>query len=199
MDNRIIKIISPLGKSNAKLKTNAASFDDIANKIKSALGIDGFENLKAIISKNGQDDGNKKDLRGLALPEGDITIFLTQDKTTNGLSKAQQIEECQARLDKAIKAKKGGVAAIRAELEALKGGKSTSVKEEKPKTAPKTTPAKKVAKTPEKPVKKGTPKPTPTPKKDEGVYVEVLSSDECIPAHEVEKMMKHNLKVRRRY
>jgi hypothetical protein len=170
MEVRLVKILSPIGKPSVTLRTDRTSFDAIANDVKRVLGVQSFENLKAIISVNNGDDGVKRDLRGLNLPAGDIKIYLTQDKTKNGLSKAQQIANCEERLAKAIRAKKGGVRELREQLAVLKG----ESKGEPKKVAP----------------KKET-KPTD--------ICEVVSINDCIPVEEVQTLIDHNLSTRRRY
>lgn len=217
MELRIVKILSPIGKPSVTLKTDAESFDAIANNVKKALGIDSFENLKAIISINNSDDGVKRELRGLELAPGDIRLYLTQDKTSNGLSKAEQIAECEARLEKTIRLRKGGVGKVREELAALKGesiqtkpliSKATKreifvekIKKESSKKElkqgnflkeieEKLKETQEQLKAAEKKLKELEKSKTPT--------CEIISTEECIPVDEVDTLMHYNLKVRRK-
>lgn len=113
MENRKITIYSPIGRPKLVIKTDANHFSLIREQVRQALGIPSFENLKAIFDRETRVemgyDVDKINLDNLELPNRELSIYLTQDKTSNGfdLEKGKnRINELEIRIEKARKHKK---------------------------------------------------------------------------------------------
>lgn len=113
MENRKITIYSPIGRPKLVIKTDANHFSLIREQVRQALGIPSFENLKAIFDRETRVamgyDVDKINLDNLELPNRELSIYLTQDKTSNGfdLEKGKnKINELEIRIEKARKHKK---------------------------------------------------------------------------------------------
>lgn len=113
MENRKITIYSPIGRPKLVIKTDANHFSLIREQVRQALGIPSFENLKAIFDRETRVamgyDVNKINLDNLELPNRELSIYLTQDKTSNGFDLEEgknRINELEIRIEKARKHKK---------------------------------------------------------------------------------------------
>lgn len=113
MENRKITIYSPIGRPKLVIKTDANHFSLIREQVRQALGIPSFENLKAIFDRETRVamgyDVDKINLDNLELPNRELSIYLTQDKTSNGFDCEEgknRINELEIRIEKARKHKK---------------------------------------------------------------------------------------------
>lgn len=113
MENRKITIYSPIGRPKLVIKTDANHFSLIREQVRQALGIPSFENLKAIFDRETRVamgyDVDKINLDNLELPNRELSIYLTQDKTSNGFDYEEgkkRINELEIRIEKARKHKK---------------------------------------------------------------------------------------------
>ena len=113
MENRKITIYSPIGRPKLVIKTDANHFSLIREQVRQALGIPSFENLKAIFDRETRVamgyDVNKINLDNLELPNRELSIYLTQDKTSNGFDLEEgknRINELEIKIEKARKHKK---------------------------------------------------------------------------------------------
>lgn len=114
MENRKITIYSPIGRPKLVVETDANHFSLIREQVRQALGIPSFENLKAIFDRETRDamgyDVNKISLDNLELPNRELSIYLTQDKTSNGFEDEEElqnrIDELEVRIAKARKNRK---------------------------------------------------------------------------------------------
>lgn len=113
MENRKITIYSPIGRPKLVIKTDANHFSLIREQVRQALGIPSFENLKAIFDRETRVamgyDVDKINLDNLELPNRELSIYLTQDKTSNGFDLEEgenRINELEIRIEKARKHKK---------------------------------------------------------------------------------------------
>ena len=114
MENRKITIYSPIGRPKLVIKTDANHFSLIREQVRQALGIPSFENLKALFDKETRDamgyDVDKISLDNLELPNRELSIYLTQDKTSNGFEDEEElqnrIDELELRIEKARKNKR---------------------------------------------------------------------------------------------
>lgn len=113
MENRKITIYSPIGRPKLVIKTDANHFSLIREQVRQALSIPSFENLKAIFDRETRVamgyDVDKINLDNLELPNRELSIYLTQDKTSNGFDYEEgknRINELEIRIEKARKHKK---------------------------------------------------------------------------------------------
>ena len=114
MENRKITIYSPIGRPKLVIKTDANHFSLIREQVRQALGIPSFENLKALFDRETRDamgyDIDKISLDNLELPNRELSIYLTQDKTSNGFEDEEElqnrIDELELRIEKARKNRK---------------------------------------------------------------------------------------------
>lgn len=113
MENRKITIYSPIGRPKLVIKTDANHFSLIREQVRQALGIPSFENLKAIFDRETRVamgyDVDKINLDNLELPNRELSIYLTQDKTSNGFDLEEgknRINELEIRIEKARRHKK---------------------------------------------------------------------------------------------